>query len=244
MRKLKFLTFILPFALAGGGGLVHAKEADKSKTPVRSAPETPQQELEALKEGNRRFINNEKLGHDFHYQINKTKEGQKPYAVVLSCLDSRVPVEIVFDQGIGDLFVARVAGNIENNDILGSMEFGTAVSGAKLVVVLGHTKCGAVKGACNNVKLGHLTALLDKIQPAVQKVKSSSPKFNPESYEDIDHASEENVRQTVARIRSGSEILRKLESEGKIQIVGAMYDISTGQVQFFESPSKLAKNPY
>jgi carbonic anhydrase len=223
--------------------MVQAKETDKTKTPARIAPETPQQELEALKEGNRRFITSEKMGHDFHYQINKTKEGQTPYGVVLSCLDSRVPVEIVFDQGIGDLFVARIAGNIENNDILGSMEFGTALSGAKLIVVLGHTKCGAIKGACNNVKLGHLTALLDKIQPSVQKVKSSTPNFNPSSYEHIDLVSEENVRQTVARIRSGSEVIRKLEAEKKIQIVGAMYDISTGKVSFMEGKSAtLADN--
>lgn len=199
------------------------------------APETPQEELAALKEGNQRFINSERAGHDFHYQINKTKDGQKPYAVILSCLDSRVPPEIVFDQGIGEVFVARVAGNIENNDILGSMEFGTAVTGAKLVVVMGHTKCGAVKGACQNVKLGHLTALLDKIQPAVAKVKKTNPKFNADSYDDIDHVSEENVMMTVANIRKKSKIIRDLEAQNKIRLVGAMYDISSGKVTFYDN---------
>ena len=173
---------------------------------------------------------------------SKTKEEQKPNGVVLSCLDSRVPVEIVFDQGIGDLFVVRIAGNIENTDILGSIEFGTAVYDAKLIVVLGHTKCGAIKGACNNVKLGNLTSVLDKIQPAVQKVKSMTPKFDPNSYEHIDLVSEENVRQTVARIRRGTEVIRKLEADGKIQIVGAMYDISTGKVSFMDRQGSLADN--
>lgn len=238
--KKQFLVFVMPLVFACG--VVHAKDMSKSKAMMKAAPETPQQELEALKEGNRRFITNEKLGHNFHYQINKTKEGQKPYGVVLSCLDSRVPVEIVFDQGIGDLFVARIAGNIENTDILGSMEFGTAVYDAKLIVVLGHTKCGAIKGACNNVKLGNLTSLLDKIQPSVQKIKSMTPKFDPNSYAHIDLVSEENVRQTVARIRQGSEVIRKLEADGKIQIIGAMYDISTGKVTFMDRQGSLADN--
>ncbi|MDG0816265.1 carbonic anhydrase family protein [Bdellovibrio svalbardensis] len=201
---------------------------------ISKEPATPQDELAALKDGNRRFLNNQQLGHDFHYQINKTKDGQKPYAVVLSCLDSRVPVEVVFDQGIGEVFVARVAGNIENNDILGSMEYGTAVVGAKLIVVMGHTKCGAVKGACDNVKLGHLTELLKKIEPAVKNVKSTTPNFNPESYEHVDHVSEENVRLTVGRIRKNSQIIRDLESQNKVRLVGAMYDISSGNVKFLE----------
>ncbi|QLY27333.1 carbonic anhydrase [Bdellovibrio sp. KM01] len=209
------------------------------------APQTPQEELMALKEGNERFMSGEKAGHDFHYQINKTKDGQKPYAVILSCLDSRVPPEIVFDQGIGELFVARVAGNVENDDILGSMEFGTAVMGAKLVVVMGHTKCGAIKGACQNVKLGHLTGVLDKIQPAVAQVKKSNPKFNTESYDDLDHVSQAHVMLTVEEIRKKSKIIRDLEAQNKIRLVGAMYDISTGKVTFLDdvaSKSGVAKN--
>lgn len=206
----------------------------EKKVVVSKAPETPEEELAALKEGNRRFVKNEQLGHDFQYQIHKTKEGQNPYAVVLSCLDSRVPVEIIFDQGIGEIFVARVAGNIENNDILGSMEYGTAVVGAKLIVVLGHTKCGAVKGACDNVKLGNLTGLLNKIQPAVKKVKRTTPNFDPGSYDHVDHVSEENVRLTVVRIRKGSKIIRDLEAKNQVRLIGAMYDISSGNVKFLE----------
>jgi carbonic anhydrase len=204
----------------------------KKEVVVLKAPETPDEEIAALKEGNRRFVKNEQLGHDYRYQIDVTKEGQKPYAVVLSCLDSRVPVEIVFDQGIGEVFVARVAGNIENNDILGSMEYGTAAIGAKLIVVMGHTKCGAVKGACNNIKLGNLTQLLKKIEPAVKMVKSSTSNFDPNNYDHINHVSEENVKLTVSRIRKGSKVLRDLEAQNKIRLVGAMYDISTGEVRF------------
>lgn len=200
----------------------------------QSPPNTPQEELDALKAGNLRFIANEKADHDFHYQIDKTKDGQKPYAVILGCLDSRVAPEIVFDQGIGEVFVARVAGNIENNDILGSMEFGTAITGAKLIVVLGHTKCGAVKGACNDAKLGHLTQLLDKIQPAVKKVKASHAKFDSNSYADIDLVAEENVKITVDAIRKKSKVIRDLESQNKVKLVGAMYDISSGKVTFYE----------
>lgn len=206
----------------------------KQEVFVGKAPETPQEEIDALKEGNKRFLRNEQLGHDFHYQIDKTKDGQKPYAVILSCLDSRIPVEVVFDQGIGQVFVARVAGNIENSDILGSMEFGTAVTGAKLIVVMGHTKCGAIKGACNNVKLGNLTGLLKKIEPAVKIVKSTTPNFDPNSYEHIDHVSEENVKLTVKNIRKNSQVIRNLEAQNKVRIVGAMYDISTGDVKFLE----------
>lgn len=202
---------------------------------IQPAPATPEQELQALKDGNHRFMMSEKAGHDFHYQIDKTKNGQTPYAVILSCIDSRVPPEIVFDQGIGEVFVARVAGNIDNTDILGSLEFGTALAGAKLIVVLGHTKCGAIKGACQNAKLGNLTSLLNKIQPAVKKVKISTPKFDSNSYDDVDHVSEENVKMTVARIRQKSGVIRDLERQHKIRLIGAMYDISSGQVQFYEN---------
>lgn len=236
----KSIATLMPVLLAGV--IISSAHAAKQ---TQAPPQTPQEELTALKEGNQRFISSEKVGHDFHYQINKTKDGQKPYAVILSCLDSRVPPEIVFDQGIGEVFVARIAGNIENDDILGSMEFGTAVTGAKLIVVMGHTKCGAVKGACQNVKLGFLTGLLDKIQPAVAQVKKSNPKFNPESYDDIDHVSEANVRMTVENIRKKSKIIRDLEAQNKILIVGAMYDISSGKVTFYdnvESKTGVAKN--
>lgn len=244
MNHSKIFVFLFLCAAITGAPIAHAKMESKSSRLQLKEPANPQEELQALKDGNNRFLNNETRGHDFHYQINKTKDGQKPYAVVLSCLDSRIPVEIVFDQGIGQLFVGRIAGNIENNDMLGSMEFGTAVMGAKLIVVMGHTKCGAIKGACNNVQLGNLTGLLDKIQPAVKKVQSSIAKFDPNSYEHIDLVSEENVKMTVARIRSGSEVIRKLEAENKIQIIGAMYDISTGKVKFYENTKSLADSKH
>ncbi|WP_413580846.1 carbonic anhydrase family protein [Bdellovibrio sp. HCB288] len=240
MVKAVVLTLAVTLAFNAYTSNAIAKESSKKQVSKSMAPETPEQELQALKDGNMRFVAGNLRNHDYRHQIDKTKDGQKPYAVILSCLDSRIPVEVVFDQGIGELFVARVAGNIENNDILGSMEFGTAAMGAKLVVVMGHTKCGAIKGACNNVKLGHLTALLDKIQPAVRQVKNSTTGFNPESYDHVDLVSEENVKQTVARIRKNSEIIRKLEEQGKVRIVGAMYDISTGNVKFMDAASKLA----
>lgn len=240
MKHLKVFGLLLFCAVVSGSFSAQAKISKKNSSVQMKEPVTPLEELQALKDGNRRFINSETDGHDFQFQINKTKDGQKPYAVVLSCLDSRIPVEIVFDQGIGQLFVARIAGNIENNDVLGSMEFGTALMGAKLIVVMGHTKCGAIKGACQNVQLGHLTGVLDRIQPAVKKVQGSIEKFDPTSYEHIDMVSEENVRQTVARIRKSSDVIRKLEADKKVQIVGAMYDISTGKVSFLEEKATLA----
>jgi carbonic anhydrase len=226
MNRSFLVLFI--FLLSACSTLQH-QEVTFQKEPV-----SPSEELEALKEGNLRFVNNEAQIQDFHFQINKTKDGQKPYAVILSCLDSRVPPEIIFDQGIGQIFVARVAGNIENSDMLASLEFGTALSGAKLIVVLGHTKCGAIKSACQNTKFGHLTSLLKKIAPAVKVVKSSTQSFDNTSYEHIDLVSEENVRMTVSSIRKKSKILRELEAQNKARIVGAIYDISSGKVTFQE----------
>jgi carbonic anhydrase len=225
--KKSFLILIL-ILICGCASRPH------DEASFQKEPESPAEELQALKDGNIRFVSSQAEVQDFHFQINKTKDGQKPYAVILSCLDSRVPPEIVFDQGIGQVFVARVAGNIENPDILGSLEFGTALAGAKLIVVLGHTKCGAIKGACQNAKLGHLTALLSKINPAVKVVSRSNKKFDATSYEDIDLVSEENVRMTVINIRKKSKVIRDLETQNKVRLVGAMYDISSGKVTFQE----------
>jgi carbonic anhydrase len=157
-----------------------------------------------------------------------------PYAVVLSCLDSRIPPEIVFDQGIGDLFVARVAGNIENQDILGSLEFATQVKGSKLIVVLGHTSCGAVEGACQEVKMGNLTGLLSEIEPAVKKVSKSHPDLHKNSKEFVEHVSDENVKRTVKDLIRRSDIIQNLVKEGKLKVVGAKYDVATGKVSFFK----------
>jgi carbonic anhydrase len=195
---------------------------------------TPQQALEALKKGNERFVSGKPLNQDFLKQIEKTKGGQQPYATILSCLDSRVPPEILFDQGIGDLFVGRVAGNIEDIHMLGSFEFAKEVVGTKLLVVLGHTSCGAVIGACQNVKLDNLTHLLSEIRPAVAAVEAAHPGKDVCAKPTVDLVAEENVRRTVQDLREKSAVLADLEAEGKLMVVGAMYDISTGKVRFLE----------
>ena len=187
---------------------------------------TPQQALSMLEEGNKRFVQNSKTARDLNEQVSDTSQGQYPFAVVLSCIDSRVPAEIVFDQGIGDIFSARVAGNIINEDVLGSIEYGCKVAGSKIVVVLGHTKCGAVTAACKHVELGNITALLDKIQPAVQAVPKE---VTPES---IEETAIVNVQLSIERIRKESPILAEMESNGEIKIVGASYDVANGKVRF------------
>jgi len=214
-------------------------EADVSVTKEQPLPAltkevrdsmTPDDVLEALKSGNERFMNQAPQFRDLMGQVKDTSSGQHPSAVVLSCIDSRVPTEIVFDQGIGDIFNARVAGNIVNAEILGSMEFATAVGGAKLVVVMGHTACGAVKGACDNVELGNVTSLVKAIQPSVESVAGETCASSDSKL--IDAIAGHNVTRTISEIRERSEILANLEKEGKIQIVGAMYDISNGKVTF------------
>ena len=192
---------------------------------------TPNAVLEDLLDGNKRFINNslEKVAHlDL---VQQTISGQYPKAVVLSCIDSRVPVEQVFDQAIGDVFVARVAGNFENTDILGSLEYSCAVAGSKLIVVLGHESCGAVKAACDGVELGNITALLDNIMPAVQKSSNEvEGEKNSSNNEFVAKTVENNVLLTIDRIREKSSILADLEKEGKIKIVGGVYSLQTGEV--------------
>lgn len=196
--------------------------------------QTPDEAIAELINGNKRFLDKKFLKQDFHSQIKATSGGQHPYAVILSCLDSRVPPEIIFDQGIGDLFVARVAGNIENQDILGSFEFATKVKGSKLIVVLGHTACGAVEGACNDVKLGNLTGLLAEIEPAVKKMAKKHPGMDKKSKDFVEHVSDENVKQTARDIVRRSEIIQSLVNEGQLKVIGAKYDVTNGQVTFFE----------
>lgn len=196
---------------------------------------TPDDVLNSLKAGNKRFCSGSLTLRDHSKQIRDAISGQYPKAIILSCIDSRVPVEDVFDKGIGDLFVARVAGNIVNEDILGSMEFSCKVSGAKLVLVIGHEYCGAIKGAIDNVQLGNLTKLLSKITPAVQACghhyHGEKTAKNPEF---VDMVIRENVKITVENIRKQSEILRDMESKGEIKIVGAYYDMDNGEVTFFD----------
>jgi carbonic anhydrase len=195
---------------------------------------TPADSLQILKDGNARFCANLKANRNLLQQVNETRNGQWPFAVVLSCIDSRTSAELIFDQGLGDIFSVRIAGNFVNDDILGSMEFACHVAGAKLVVVLGHSECGAIKGACDHVELGHLTGMLRKIQPAVDSIREPSDPSQRRSTNAkfVDDVARVNVARTVAAITERSEVLRKLENEGAIEIVGGMYDIATGAVEF------------
>ncbi len=197
---------------------------------------TPKEAIELLKEGNKRFVNREMRERDLLSQVEETSKGQFPFACIVGCIDSRVPATTVFDQGIGSLFVATVAGNIINEDILGSLEFGCAAAGSKAIVVLGHTSCGAVKGACDSVELGNLTSLLSKINASVKEtVEPNDPAMrNSSNLLFVNEVAKNNVYRSVENIRVKSNVLRRLEEEGKITIVGAMYDVGTGKVSFLD----------
>lgn len=219
-------------ASTGGGGTA---SVDVLTSESRAAM-TPQDVLQSLKEGNARFVSGDSTPHDWLGEAEATAGGQYPSAIVLSCLDSRVPVEIVFDKGIGDIFVGRVAGNFENTDMLGSMEFGTAVAGSKVIVVLGHSSCGAVLGTIDQAELGLLTATLANIEPAVRDALRETGGERASSNAELANAAiEENVRQTVSDITSRSEVLRGLVESGDLLVVGAVYDLGTGQVTFLDS---------
>ena len=199
-------------------------------TPEQQAAYTPQQVLDNLLAGNRRFVANDLTQRNHSQRIREAYEGQFPKAVILSCLDSRIPVEDVFDLGIGDIFVARVAGNFVNEDILGSMEFGCHVAGAKVIMVIGHTQCGAVKAAIDDVKLGNITPMLAKIRPAIEKGRPFDGKKGSDNPAYVAHVCRENVRLAVETIRERSEILRTMEADGSLKIVGAYYDLRSGEV--------------
>ena len=208
----------------------------KAHTKETQATMTPQKSLQFLKEGNLRFQNNLKANRNLLEQVNDTSDGQFPFATILSCIDSRVSAELVFDQGLGDIFSVRIAGNFVNEDILGSMEFACKLAGTKLIVVLGHTACGAVKGACDDAKMGNLTKLVGKIKPAVNAVaepKDASLR-NSKNSEFVDQVAKVNVQLTIDRIHAESPILSEMEKNGEIMIIGAMYDINNGEVTFFE----------
>lgn len=202
---------------------------------------TPAEALEILKDGNKRFINNLKYNRNLLEQVNSTRDGQWPFAVVLSCIDSRTSAELIFDQGLGDIFSVRIAGNIVNNDILGSMEFACNVAGSKFIVVLGHTKCGAIKGACDHVKMGHLTGLLAKIEPSINEETSTQTDRNSSNPEFVENVATINVKRTAEEIMERSDILRDLIQQGKVGIIGAMYDVTTGQVEFFDDTLVLVQ---
>ena len=196
---------------------------------------TPSMALNLLNEGNKRFVNNLKVNRNLLQQANETSDGQHPFAVMLSCIDSRTSAELIFDQGLGDIFSVRIAGNIINEDILGSMEFATKVAGSKIIVVLGHTKCGAVKGACDHVEMGNLTALLSKIQPAVFDEKTEHENRSSSNSEFVEKVAVINVKRTVQAIIERSPILKEMIEKGEIGIVGGTHDITNGEVVFFEN---------
>ncbi len=205
-----------------------------AQTKETQAALTPAGAISLLKEGNTRFVASKQADRDLLRQVAQTTSGQYPFATILSCIDSRVSAELVFDQGVGDIFSARVAGNIVNEDILGSMEFACKLAGTKVIVVLGHTSCGAVKGACDDAKMGNLTTLLHKIKPAVRAV-SEPANIGSRTSKNIDfvnNVARTNVQLTIEDIRSLSPVLKEMEDNGEIAIVGAMYDIADGKVHF------------
>lgn len=199
---------------------------------------TPPMALTLLEEGNKRFVNNLKVNRNLLQQANETSDGQHPFAIILSCIDSRTSAELIFDQGLGDVFSIRIAGNIINEDVLGSMEFGCKVAGAKIIVVLGHTKCGAVKGACDHVEMGNLTALLSKIRPAVDEELTIKENRNSKNGEFVEKVSAINVNRSVKSIIERSPILKEMIEGGQIGIVGGIHDITTGIVSFYPGTSK------
>ncbi|MDY7394619.1 carbonic anhydrase family protein [Aureibaculum sp. 2210JD6-5] len=208
----------------------------KAYTKETQATMTPEKSLQALKEGNKRFQKNLKAERDLLDQVKDTSKGQFPFATILSCIDSRVSAELVFDQGVGDIFSVRIAGNFVNEDILGSMEFACKLAGTRLIVVLGHTSCGAVKGACDDAKMGNLTALLSKIKPAVNAVaepKDESQR-NSKNVEFVNNVAEKNVYLTINNIRKESPVIEEMEKNGEVEIIGAMYDVGSGAVTFYE----------
>lgn len=211
----------------------------KTLTKEKQAAITPSMALNLLNEGNKRFVNNLKVNRNLLQQANETSDGQHPFAVMLSCIDSRTSAELIFDQGLGDIFSVRIAGNIINEDILGSMEFACKVAGSKIIVVLGHTKCGAVKGACDHIEMGNLTALLNKIRPAVDDETLTKENRNSNNSVFVENVSTINVKRTVKSIMQRSTILKEMIESGQIGIVGGTHDISTGEVIFYPDTMNL-----
>lgn len=211
----------------------------KTLTKEMQAAITPSMALELLRDGNKRFINNLKVNRNLLQQANETSDGQHPFAVILSCIDSRTSTELIFDQGLGDIFSIRIAGNILNEDILGSMEFACKVAGSKIIVVLGHTKCGAVKGACDHVEMGNLTALLTKIRPAVDDETDTKENRNSNNSTFVENVAAINVKRTVKSIMERSPILKEMIETGQIGILGGIHEITTGEVTFYPETMKF-----
>ncbi len=208
----------------------------KAHTSESQATITPSRALEILKEGNMRFVNNLKANRNLLQQANDTRDGQWPFAVILSCIDSRTSAELIFDQGLGDVFSIRIAGNIVNTDIIGSIEFACKVAGSKLIVVMGHTQCGAIKGACNHLEMGNLTELLSKIQPAIyqERTITDPEKRNAKNEVFVENVTTLNVKRSVKTIIDRSYILEQMIENGEIAIIGAKHDLDTGIVEFYD----------
>lgn len=214
-------------------GVVRA-EMGATLTGEKQVVVSPDEAVELLKEGNQRFVRGESIEWAFRDQVKQTAHGQFPFAAIVTCIDSRVPSAIVFDRGIGDLFVARVAGNFVNDDILGSLEYATKLAGSKLIVIMGHTECGAVKGACDAAQLGLLTTTLANINPAVMAVQGDYSSRDSKSREFVQDVADMNVKLTMQKLRDRSLVLREMLDKGEIRMVGAMYDVSTGEVEFLK----------
>lgn len=212
------------------------EEIMKAHTSITQASITPDRALEILKEGNQRFVSNLKVNRNLLQQVNETRDGQWPFAVILSCIDSRTSAELIFDQGLGDIFSIRIAGNVVNTDIIGSIEFACKVAGSKLIVVLGHSNCGAVKGACDNIELGSLSELLSKIQPAVYLEKKTTDLSlrTSKNAEFVENVAEINVRRSVKTIVDRSHILEDMLQKGEIGIIGAKLSVENGIVEFYD----------
>ena len=208
----------------------------KTHTSETQASVTPALALQFLREGNARFVNNLRASRDLLQQANETRDGQWPFATIVSCIDSRTSAELIFDQGLGDIFSVRIAGNVINTDIIGSLEFACHVAGSKLIVVLGHSSCGAIKGACDHVELGNLTELLSKIQPAVyEENQTPDPaQRNSKNAAFVENVADLNVRRSVRSIVNRSPILERLIAAGKVGIIGGKHDLASGEVSFFE----------
>lgn len=206
---------------------LHNIEDQKSVTPALA--------LSFLKEGNQRFVNNLKAHRNLLEQVNETKNGQFPFAVILSCIDSRTSAELIFDQGLGDIFSIRIAGNVLSEDVIGSMEFACKLAGSKLIVVLGHSKCGAITGACKQVHLGHLTNLLEKVNPSIEYVKKHHVNVDLSSVEGINLVANQHVDHTITEILDKSDVLREMYENGEIGILGAFYNVETGEVDFIKT---------
>lgn len=208
----------------------------KAHTSETQASITPMRALQFLKEGNERFMKNLKISRNLLQQANETRDGQWPFAVILSCIDSRTSAELIFDQGLGDIFSIRIAGNVVNTDIIGSLEFACKLAGSKLIVVLGHTSCGAIKGACDHVEMGNLTELLAKIQPAVYEEKETTEpmKRNSKNKHFVENVTDINIKRSVQSILSRSSILDAMVENGEIAIIGGKHYLDSGRVEFFE----------